>query len=117
MTCRLSAKAPVPAWAAGEFVSVSRSADELSIVCRETEVPDEVEWETGWRCLKFAGKLDLAMVGVLAGVTGVLAEEGACVFAMSTFQTDYLLVKETDLDRSLTALGNAGYDVTGREDV
>ena len=75
-----------------------------------------MEREAGWRCLRFAGALNLAMVGVLAGVTGVLADAGACVFAMSTFQTDYLLVKETDLDRSITALVNAGYDITGGED-
>src|SRR5262245_32347522 len=70
---RLPAGAPVPAWATGEFVSITRTADELSVVCREGAVPEGVRRETGWRCLRVAGTLGLSLVGVLASLALPLA--------------------------------------------
>src|SRR5262245_27487947 len=109
--CRLAADTPAPAWAAGEFVSVTRTADELSVVCRADLVPEGVRCERGWRCLRVAGTLDFGMVGVLASLLAPLAAAGVSVFAVSTFDTDYLLVKETTLATAVEALRRAGHTV------
>jgi hypothetical protein len=109
--CRLRADTPSPAWATGEFVSITRTADELSVVCREDAVPAGVRHEAGWRCLRVDGTLDLALVGVLAALAVPLAEAGVSVFAISTFDTDYLLVKKADLAKGIEALQAAGHRV------
>src|SRR5947207_2330262 len=96
--CRLDAAGPIPEWAfSGDFISITRSGDELSIVCYEGAVPAGVRCEKGWRCLRVAGTLDFSLVGVLVSLTVPLAEVGVSVFAISTFDTDYLLIRETDL--------------------
>ena len=116
--CRLEPGESVPEWAGGEFVSVTHTQDELSIVCRNQDVPDDVQRETGWRCLRVAGKLDFSLVGVIAKITAILADTEVSTFVISTFDTDYLLVRELDLDRSIAALKEAGYSISntnGRE--
>jgi hypothetical protein len=109
--CRLAADAPLPDWAAGDLVSLTRTGDELSIVCCADCVPDGVRCETGWRVLRVAGVLDFALVGILASLLVPLAEAGISVFALSTFDTDYVLVRETDLARAVQTLREAGHDV------
>jgi len=122
--CRLNAGDAVPAWApvstgplgsgAGGFVSVTRTGDELSIVCPESDVPEAVRCDRGWRCLKVAGPLDLSLTGVLAGLTAPLAEARINIFAVSTFDTDYLLVKDERLSRALETLVSAGHRIEPR---
>jgi len=111
--CRLGPDATVPAWAwQGPLVSVTRTMDELSIVCAEATVPpDGVQVERGWRAFRVAGRLDFALVGILARLTAPLAEAGVSVFALSTFDTDYLLVRAADVDRAAEALRAAGHTV------
>ncbi len=110
--CRLEAEAPIPAWVGGgPFVSITRTADELSIVCRQETVPEGVRCEQSWRCLRVAGMLDFSLGGVLAALLGPLADAGIGVFVVSTFDTDYLLVKEQDLRRAVEVLRRAGHDV------
>jgi hypothetical protein len=109
--CRLDAQAAAPDWAVGEVVSITRTSAELSIVCSAACVPAEIESETGWRCLRVAGKLDFSMIGVLAALTGALAAANISVCALSTFDTDYLLVKTVDLQRAVAALTEAGHAV------
>jgi hypothetical protein len=110
--CRLPADAPVPAWAwTGEPASVTRTRDELSVVCRAQAVPDGVRAETGWRCLKVQGPLDFGLTGILAALTASLAAAGIPVFALSTFDTDYLLVKAENLDRAMETLRAAGHRI------
>lgn len=112
--CRLDSDAPWPAWAAGgPFVSVTRTADELSVVCPADVVPAGVRCETGWRCLRVAGTLDFGMVGVVAGLAGPQAAAGVSVFVVSTFDTDYLLAKAVDMRRVIDVLGQAGHEVLG----
>lgn len=110
--CRLPADSPVPAWASGTFVSITRTADELSIVCEESTVPTNVQAERGWRTLRVNGMLDFALIGILAALTAPLAAAGISVFAISTFDTDYLLVKHDKLTQAITALITAGHQVT-----
>jgi hypothetical protein len=110
--CRLAGDAPVPAWALpGPLSSLTRTAEELSIVCPEVQVPDGVRHEGGWRALRIAGTLDFAQVGVLASLLAPLADAGVSVFALSTFYTDYVLLRERDLDRGRLALERAGHVV------
>jgi len=102
--CRLLPDAPTPDWARGEFVSVTQTAEELSVVCEEQRVPDGVQCERGWRCFKVQGPLDFSLVGVLASLLAPLAEAGIPVFAVSTYDTDYILVREADAGRAAEAM-------------
>lgn len=108
--CRLAATARVPSWALElheSFVSVTRTPDELSIVCPDEAVPPDVEVESGWRALKLPGPIPFDQVGVLASLAAPLAAAGISIFAVSTYDTDYVLVKEADLERALAALDPA----------
>ena len=107
--CRLPPDAPWPIWAKGDFVTISRTVDELSVVCAAECVPADVRCERGWRCLRVAGVIDFSVVGVLSSLTAPLAEAGVSVFAVSTFDTDYLLVKEVDFGRACAALRVHGH--------
>jgi hypothetical protein len=108
--CRLGPTEDVPDWAMiGEFVSITHTADELSIVCAEENVPSDVKADRGWRALKVAGPLDLALTGVLASLANPLAEAHINIFAISTFDTDYLLVKGYNLTRTCDVLRQAGH--------
>lgn len=97
----------------GEFSCVVRTPDEFSIVCAENLIPQDREGvvvEGGWIALKLEGPFPFAMTGVLASFVDPLAEAGIPVFAISTFETDYVLIKEENLPRALTALGAAGHE-------
>src|SRR4051794_36689059 len=83
--CRLPAEAAFPAWATGPFVALTRTAEELSVVCAEEAVPTGVRAEAGWRCLRVAGTQPFTAVGVLASLTGPLAAARVSLFAVSTF--------------------------------
>jgi hypothetical protein len=108
--CRLAGSAAVPSWAmAGDFFSVTRTADELSIVCLQESVPDYVRSEKGWRCLRIAGSIPFSVAGVVATLTAPLAEAGVSVFVVSTFDTDYLLTKEKDWAKALDILRKQGH--------
>ena len=108
--CKLPAVAPFPQWARGENISaLVRTADELSVVCDAANVPKGIRAERGWRALKVQGPLDFALVGVLAALATVLANAGVSIFAISTFDTDYLLVRATEIKSAVDALQRAGY--------
>jgi hypothetical protein len=110
--CKLPVGSPIPAWAtAGDFFSVTCTADELSVGCRAEDVPDGVTGERGWCCLRVAGSMPFTLVGVLASLTVPIAHAGVGVFAVSTFDTDYLLVKATDRPQAVKALRVAGHVV------
>jgi hypothetical protein len=111
--CRLPAEAPWPLWPTGDFVSISRTRDELSIVCAEDAVPPDVYCEPSWRCLRVAGTLDFSVIGALASLTCALAAATISVFTVSTFDTDYLLVKASDLDCACGTLQRHGHTVCG----
>jgi hypothetical protein len=94
------------------FYSVTRTVDELSVVCPEQLVPADAKAERGWRILKVEGPLDFAMTGVLAGLTKPLAEANISVFALSTYDTDYLLVRDSDVAAAISVLHAEGHAVT-----
>jgi len=109
---RCDPDAPVPDWVSGgHFWSVTRSDSELSVVCREDDVPAEASAERGWCALELAGPLDFSLTGVVSALVSPLADAAVPIFVLSTFETDYLLVRELDLPRSVDALRAAGHEV------
>jgi len=109
--CRLASDSQIPAWAlAGEFFCVARTAEELSVVCEESCVPAGIMFEKDWVALKLEGPFPFSMTGVLASFIETLANAGIPIFAISTFDTDYVLVKRDTLPAALQVLGNAGHE-------
>ncbi|HSD65637.1 MAG TPA: ACT domain-containing protein [Vicinamibacteria bacterium] len=107
---RLDAAERLPAWAGqGPFVSITRTDAELSIVCPQEAVPPAARAERGWCCLRVAGPLGFGVTGILASLAGPLASSGVSIFVVSTYDTDYLMLQERDLDRGLDALSRAGH--------
>jgi hypothetical protein len=114
--CRLPPETPLPAgWEGGPFASAARTGDELSIVCLEVAAPADARVERGWRAFKFEGPFAFDATGILASVAGPLAAAGVGIFAVSTFDTDYVMVKEAQLDLAVSSLEAAGHQVIGRE--
>jgi uncharacterized protein len=110
--CRLDGAAPVPLWAVESgWWSVTRTGDELSVVCAETRVPADVASSRDWRALKFDGPLPLDQTGILASVTGPLAAARVSVFALATFSTDFVLIPSAQLRAAIDALERAGHSV------
>ena len=111
---RLEPDAEVPVWARnGHFWSITRSDSELSLVCPQDDVPTDASAERGWCALEVAGPLDFSLTGVVSSLVTPLAEEEIPIFLISTFETDYLLVREPDLHRAVEALTAAGHAVDG----
>ena len=109
---RLPPGAPVPEWARrSPFVSVTRTADELSIVCAQDAVPKDAHAACGYICLKLAGPFPLTESGILVSFLAPLAERGIPVFPVATFDTDYVLVQESRWNDALQALGAAGHEL------
>lgn len=117
--CRLAPDAPVPAWALASrpFSFVGRTPDELSLVVSEEALPEEgarepgLRVEAGWRAFVVRGPLPFDLVGVFAAMAGPLADAGLSIFAMSTFDTDYVLVKAADVARAREVLVAAGHEL------
>ena len=96
-----------------DFYFFSRTDEELSLVCPTESVPQNAEKRSdGWRGFRIDGVLDFSMVGVLSRLSGILAENGIGIFAVSTFNTDYILVKSPDYERALDILEKSGYEVS-----
>jgi len=92
-----------------DFYSLSKTTDELSLVCPEHLAVKSEKSNPDWKCLKVAGPLDFELTGILAGITEVLAKEKLSVFAISTFDTDYILIKKHGLTAAISALQRVGY--------
>jgi hypothetical protein len=110
--CRMNAFDGVPDWALQTPVSsVTRTAEELSIVCPENVAPKELQSEQEWKCLKIHGPLGFEEVGIISGLTKVLAEADISVFVMSTFETDYILVKRMNIEKAAKVLADNGHEI------
>lgn len=109
---RLDPEAPLPAWAvSAPWWSITRTAEELSVVCAEAHVPAGVAASRGWRALKFDGPLPLDQTGILASVTAPLAAARVSVFALATFSTDFVLIPAAQQATAISALERAGHAV------
>lgn len=110
--CRLEPGSGIPAWATdAPFFSVTHTADELSVVCPEERVPVGITCERGWRALKLEGPFEFGMIGLLASVAVPLAESEVSVLAIATYETDYVLVQESQLDLATEALRERGHGI------
>ena len=110
--CRLDVPDAPPETMPDGFYSVTRTADELSVVCAEEHAPEEARCEGGWRALKLEGPFEFTEVGVLLSVAAPLAEAGVGIFAVSTFETDYVLVKDEQTENALSALRARGHKIS-----
>ena len=98
------------------FCFIGKTDEERSLVCLAQDVPANVTHrEDGWRAFGIEGELDFSLIGILARICGILAEKEIGVFAVSTFNTDYILVKAEHFDGALSALAQAGYQITHQE--
>lgn len=112
--CQLAAGTRVPEWAlGGGFFCVTRTAEELSIVCEEGRVPEGVRVERDWVALQLEGPFPFSMTGLLTSFLERLAEAGIPIFAVSTFDTDYVLMKREKLEQAVRVLGAAGHEAVG----
>lgn len=110
--CRLNKDDKIPSLALkGEFFSITKTDDELSIVCLEENIQGNIKCEKEWRILKILGPLDFSLIGILSKVSIVLAENRISIFAVSTYDTDYIMVKENDVDNAIKVLYDKGYDI------
>jgi hypothetical protein len=110
--CRLENDAAIPQWAlSGPFLSLTHTEDELSIVCPAQRIPADIHADRDWRCFKLHGPFPFSLVGILNSVTIPLAEANIGIFAISTYDTDYVLVKERNLQHAIDTLTTAGHTV------
>jgi hypothetical protein len=109
---RQDSNSPVPGWAMkGEFVSITRTADELSIVCPADHIPKEFSTVPRWNCLKLKGPFPFTQTGVLLGFIEPLSSNAVPIFAISTYDTDYILIPQEHIDRALILLREAGHEL------
>jgi hypothetical protein len=110
--CRLAPEEEIPSWVQNVgLTALVRTPEEFSVVCEERSVPDHIKVEKGWRILRVQGPLEFSQVGVLAAIAMPLAHAGVSIFAISTFDTDYILLKEPSLVLAIDALQKAGHNV------
>lgn len=117
--CRLDPVEGLPSWAYSPvLLSLTRTRAETTVVCSEENVPAGITCNKGWRCLRIEGNLDFSETGILSSLGAPLAEEGLPIYALSTYTTDLLLIKEKDLSKAVLALNGCGHRVfseSGRE--
>lgn len=95
-----------------DFFFVAKTDEEISLVCKTENVPQQtIQREDGWRCFRVEGTLDFSLVGILSKLSAILAENGISIFAVSTFNTDYVLVKKESFDRAMSVLSDKGYEM------
>jgi len=104
--CKVDNNKPIPMWVlkSRDFYSITRTHDEMSIISIESSVPEHVEKEGGWKAFMVDRVLDFELIGVISSITGILAEKEISVFVMSTYNTDYILVKEDDFEKAVEVL-------------
>ena len=96
----------------GELFFLARTDEELSLVCPTSMAPAQTMGrEDEWRAMRIQGQLDFSLVGILSNIAGILAERGISIFAVSTYNTDYVLVKSDRLNEAVDALTQNGYEI------
>ena len=110
--CRLQKNDLIPSWVfQGEFYSITKTDDELSIVCLQNNIPENIQCETDWNILKIQGPLDFSLIGILSKISTLMAENKISIFAVSTYDTDYILVKKEKIENAISILENDIYEV------
>ena len=97
-----------------EFFFLGKTDEEISLVCRTEDTPDNTTHrDDGWKGFRIEGVLDFSLIGILSKISSVLADNSIGIFAVSTYNTDYILVKNENFDKALSVLGQAGYEIDG----
>ena len=97
-----------------EYCFIGKTDEERSVVCLTQDVPSNtIARDDGWKAFRIQGELDFSLIGILSKISGILADNGIGIFAVSTYNTDYVMTKEEHFDRALQALSQAGYTVVG----
>ncbi|GAC1392522.1 MAG: ACT domain-containing protein [Ktedonobacteraceae bacterium] len=112
--CRLDPNGHIPNWAlmGDDFISLTRTRTELSVICAQENVPREkTKAERGWRCVKVEGTFDFTLSGIHVSLAIPLAESNISVLAIATYETDHILIKEGELERALQVLARAGHEI------
>jgi uncharacterized protein len=110
--CRLDPYAGVPAWGArGDFWSITRNNEEITVMCPVDAVPDRIECEKGWRTLQLEGPMSFSQTGILDSVVEPLSHAGVAILVFSAFDTNYVALKEEQLDKAMAALHAVGHTV------
>ncbi len=108
--CKVASMADIDL--SGDFFFIGKTDEEISLVCLTSNAPAQtLEREDGWKGFRIEGVLDFSLIGILSRITGVLAENGIGIFAVSTYNTDYILVKSDNFDKAAEALAAAGYNI------
>jgi hypothetical protein len=103
---------PLPAWAtSSDFYSITRTYDELSIVCPQDHVPAGVDINKNWRCLKVQGPLGFSIAGTMASLSMPMSSEGVSIFVFSSYDTDHIMVKQYELEKAVEVLKKAGHTI------
>ena len=95
-----------------EFFSITKTEDEISVVMLQDKISNDVKAEKDWRILKVEDTLDFSLIGILAKISGILAKNSISIFVISTFNTDYILVKEEKIEKAMTVLSEEGYEIS-----
>lgn len=100
-----------------DFCFTGKTDEENSLVCRTQDVPDNVTArEDGWRAFRIQGTLDFSLIGILARISSLMADNGIGIFALSTYRTDYILTRRDDYAKAMEVLRNAGYEISGEQE-
>ena len=95
-----------------DFFSITKTEDEISVVMLQDKIASDVKVEKDWRILKVEGTLDFSLIGILAKISGILAKNSISIFVISTFNTDYILVKEEKVEKAILVLSKEGYEIS-----
>ncbi len=110
--CKFQSNSEIPAWALNStFYSITKTKEELSIVCLEDQLEGDEQVERGWKAIKVEGPLDFSLIGILANLSSILASGKISIFVISTFDTDYILVKEDQLEKAQQLLSKSGHTI------
>lgn len=110
--CRLGKNEKIPSWINTEkFYSITKTQEELSIVCLDENIDENIKCERDWRILKIQGPLDFSLVGILSKISTLLAQNNISIFVVSTYDTDYILVKEANIEKTIKLMIENGYDI------
>ncbi len=110
--CQIKETEKVPSWVEEkEFFSITKTDDEISVVMLQDKISNDIKAEKDWRILKVEGTLDFSLIGILAKISDILAKNQISIFVISTFNTDYILVKEEKIDKAMTVLSKEGYEI------
>jgi hypothetical protein len=110
--CSLPNTAPIPDWALKEsLISITRTEEELTIVCRQDLIPPQCKCDLNWRCFRIDGTFDLNQTGVISSISSPLANTGISIYCISTYNTDYFLVKEENVEQTISVLSDCGHSI------